>query len=68
MEVQLPDIEAFRKNVMISLKDNLKEGKKNVSESSRKINGSLRGIIRRRSLLLGCKETAILVKEISPET
>jgi hypothetical protein len=53
---------------MISLKDNLKEGKKNVSQSSRKINGCLRGIIRRWFLLLGCKETAILVKEISPGT
>lgn len=35
MEVQLPDIEAVRKNMMMSLKDNLKEEEKNVSQGGR---------------------------------
>ena len=35
MEVPLLDIEAVRKNMMISLKDNLKEGEKNVSQSGK---------------------------------
>jgi len=35
MEVQIPDIEAVRKNMMMSLKDNLKEEEKNVSQGGR---------------------------------
>lgn len=35
MEIQLPDIEAVWKNMMMSLEDNLKDGEKNVSQSCR---------------------------------
>jgi hypothetical protein len=42
-EEKLPDIEAIQKNMMIPLKDNLKEGEQNISHSSRKMNGCWRG-------------------------